>query len=343
MESAENRERPTPDNSQELAKSNLSKEETLKLLNDTIDRLERAIEGISQNRAPIPSSDSLATLLTTTRELADKVTPVAPPQPEPTPAPEVKVDSPSPSKDSPVTPANPVEVPVREESPLVKAQKRKSLGLIAICVAALAVAIVAIFQIWLPRQEVISSLPPVTEPTVTEVGEPSAEPTVTPVEDAQGIANNLEPVEELPNDSEPVTQSLPPVLESPGKPTNVKVVAIEPKLNFTPEQTLVAAIVNKVTKAIADYPSELIDSVMVDLPQNNLKVNVSDEWYALDRSRQTKIAEKMLEQSRQLSFSKLELEDRSGTLVARNPVIGKNIIIVQHEREQLRDLEKQLN
>ena len=344
MESAENRELPTPDNkSNKQAQSSvsLSKEETLKLLNDTIDRLEQTIKGISQNRAPIPSPGSLDTLLTATQELANTVAPVAAPQQEPTPSLLADADSPPPTVDSPVTPPpSPVEVPPGEEaSTAVKANKRKSLGIIAICVAAVAIAVVAVFQIWLPRQEAISSLPSVAEPTVTEAEEPSSEPTVTlPVEGSNGVLSDSEPtVGELPNESEPAKDSLPPVLESPGKAKNLKMVTIEPELNFTPEQTLIAAVASKAASSIADYPPELIDSVEVDLPQNNVKVRVSDEWYALDESRQTKIAEKMLAKSRQLSFSKLELEDRSGTLVARNPVVGNKIIILQHERKELED------
>ena len=344
MESAENRELPTPDNKSNKQTENsdsLSREETLKLLNDTIDRLEQTIKGISQNRAPIPSPDSLDTLLTTTQELANTVAPVAAPQKEPTPSPETDANSSPPTVDSPVIPPpSPVGVPQSEEaSAAVKAQKRKSLSLIAICVAAVAIAVVAVFQIWLPRQEAISSLPPVAEPTVTEVEEPSSEPTVTlPAEESNGVTDDLEPtVVELPKESEPAKDLLPPVLESPGKVKNLKMVTIEPELNFTPEQTLVAAVATKAASSIADYPPELIDSVEVDLSQNNVKVRVSDEWYALDESRQTKIAEKMLAKSRQLSFSKLELEDRSGTLVARNPVIGDKIIILQHEREELGD------
>ena len=69
MESAENREKPIPDNEPEDNNDpSLSKIETIALLNDSIDRLEQTIKSLGENSAPIPSSDSINTLLNTTQE-----------------------------------------------------------------------------------------------------------------------------------------------------------------------------------------------------------------------------------------------------------------------------------
>ena len=75
MESAENQEQPIADNdSEDNQDSSFSKIETIALLNDSIDRLEQTIKSLSENSAPMPSSDSINTLLNTTQELADAVT-----------------------------------------------------------------------------------------------------------------------------------------------------------------------------------------------------------------------------------------------------------------------------
>ena len=353
MESAENRKQPMPNN--ELVKNNdvLSKTETIKLLNDSIDRLEQTLERISQDSATVPS-DSIKTLITTTQELADAVTPVTPPEPESLPETKIKpapIETPIETKSSPpkatTPPANKIE-----QLTTVKAQKKKSLILITICVAAIAIAIVAVFQIWLPKQQsVISaseSIAPAPEPTITEtvpnlnsqldraLETPLLEP--TKLDDSQ---SDIEPiVVDLPSAAEPTVESetiaetIPPDLESPGRAKNLKIVAIEPKVSFTPEQTLIGALQSKVANLTQDYPSEAIAEVRVDVPQSSLAVEVTDSWYELQEPEQTKLANEMLKRSRQLGYTKLELKDAEGTLVARNPVIGEEIVILQNSKDE---------
>lgn len=331
MESAENQEQLRSSNDNDRVEQNsdsLSRTETIKLLNDSIDRLEQTVAEISKNRT-LPSARSIETLSTTTQELIAAVTP----QKEPPPVTEITTQPQptTPQPESPFTVKSPVDPQQPVAKPVVKAQRKKSLSIIAICIAAIAVAIVAVFQIWLPRQEAsqLSNIDSVAEPTVTEIGEVnSPESTIAETQ----LDNSLDTVEptvvELPSDSEP-HQPIPPDLESPGREKNLKLVAIEPNLDFTPEQTLVAALGTKVAALTQKYPSELFDLIEVDLPQNSLTVNVTDDWYDLDPSRQAKLANEMLDRSRQLNFAKLKLQDRQGTLVARNPVIGDRIIIVQ--------------
>ena len=347
MESADNRKQPMPNNDV------LSKTETLKLLNDSIDRLEQTIERINQDSATVPS-DSIKTLITTTQELADAVTPVTPPEPE-SPLPEAKIEpapieTPIETKSAPpkakTPPANNIE-----QLTTVKAQKKKSLILITICVAAIAIAIVAVFQIWLPKQQpVISaseSIAPAPEPTITETIDSDSQidrALETPLLEPTQLADpqsDIEPVVvELPGAAEPTVESetiaevIPPDLESPGRTKNLKIVAIEPKISFTPEQTLIAALQSKVANLTQDYSSEAIALVRVDVPQSSLAVEVTDSWYELGESEQTKLANKMLKRSRQLGYTKLELKDDAGTLVARNPVIGEEIVILQNSKYQ---------
>ena len=361
MASADNREQPIlSDENQEIQDSALSKAETIALLNASIDRLEQTIAKIGQNRT-LPSYESLNTLSTTTQELVNAVTLVATPETEPERSPEALTEPeliPQTTSPKPKTPAADLKQPKAEQTappqtktpsadlkqPVAK-QKQRSLSIIAICVAAIAIAIVVIFQIWLPRQETpISSSSvtqpiadePIIEPTVTDDEPNSLKPIEAPIVEPQqnNALEDTEPtVVEIPQDSEPVTEVIPENLESPGKAKNLKVVAIEPELNFTPEQNLIAALKTKIGNLTQKYPPELIELVEVDVPQSSLTVNISDNWYELDESRQIKLASEMLKQSRQLDFAKLKLQDRTGTLVARNPVIGDSIIILQNSKE----------
>ena len=359
MASADNQEQPiSSNNDRETQNNTLSRAETIALLNASIDRLEQTIAKIGQNRT-LPSSESLNTLSTTTQELVNAVTLVATPETEPerspealtepelipqttspkpkTPSADSKQPTPQPASPKPKTPSPDLKQPVAK-------QKQRSLSIIAICVAAIAIAIVVIFQIWLPRQETpISSSSvtqpiadePIIEPTVTDDEPNSLKPIEAPIVEPQ--QNNIEDTEptvvEIPQDSESVAEVIPENLESPGKAKDLKVVAIEPELNFTPEQNLIAALKTKIGNLTKKYPPELIELVEVDVPQSSLTVNISDNWYELDESRQTKLASEMLKQSRQLDFAKLKLQDRTGTLVARNPVIGDRIIILQNSKE----------
>ena len=337
MESAENQPIPSsqPEKTQEL-----SKIETIKLLNDSIDKLEQAIKNLSEDSAKLPSSDSINSLLTTTQELADTVA-TPPPKPVIPPAPQPVATSPVP----PVQPATLTGVKTdtqpkaSQPKPKVTSKRQKNLVSIVLGVTAIAIAVVTIFWLWLPDQTVITSeliLEPTTE-VATNIDD--AEPTVSTVSEPQIQDDTVEVIDRVPGrqtdgDTPTIEISdtvIPQELESPGKAENLKIATVKPDLVFTPEQTLVAALPNRISQAIKDY-TDLVEAIEVNLPQSRLSVKITDDWYSLDEARQDKLAGKMLERSRQLDFNKLELKDSTGTLVARSPVIGDRIIILESTR-----------
>ena len=347
MESAENREEPIRVNraEQKLSDStSLSKTETLRLLNDSIDRLKQTIEKINDNSASsLPPSDSINTLLTTTGKLADAVAASVVPKPLPV-APETSLTE--------ATTSVPTQVKNQQQSPTIKTpstkekqtvtkvQKKKNLGLIVIGVTAIAIAIVTVFWLWLPSQQATVSSTSTSEPSVTELITESdnraRSALETPIINPDYSNDSDEIAVEMPADTEPISEEplerlIPQDLESPGRAKNLKILTIEPELNFTPEQTLIAALPTKITELTKDY-AELINSIEVDLPKSSLLVKVTDDWYQLNETRQNNLANQMLERSRKLDFSKLELKDPTGKLVARNPVIGDGIIIIQSDR-----------
>jgi hypothetical protein len=348
MESADNREQPT-------ASNKLSKIETLKLLNDSIDELEEVIESINASASNnLPPATAMNTLVATTKKLATAVTnpptvtptPVAPP-PLATPLQEAVSSSPEAIKTKPLA-AKASQIPN-------KASKNKTLGLIGIGISAIAVIIVAVFWLWLPKHPMGFSANPqsidtedteiVTTTTTDEINPEATEiretPPISPEQIPTEIPSNTNTSEEsLTADGEnlelesPAEIPIPQDIVSPGRPKDLKVTIIEPEqLQLTPEQTLVAALQTKVAEILKDYPEDLLNSVEVDFGQHSLVVKVSDLWYKLNESRQTKLANQILERSRKLNLTKLELNDIGGTLVARSPVVGNQVIILQTTKE----------
>jgi hypothetical protein len=359
MESAENQTQPSLGAKPESnVKPPLSKTETIALLNDSIDRLEETIKKISQDSAQIPSSDSINTLLTTTQELADAVTPVS----------AVKVDTPKSTAGSTTqqttsrvqkppaiqnknnqntnrTPSAKTSIPKAKKT---IAKKKSNIGLIVIGVTV--IAIVTVFWLWKPP--LVANLFPKAEPIPTEIGVnldtiPEKSPVAPSIDSPENLNNSNNSdnttTSDFPAEIEPIAEPIddvvktiiPPELTSPGKPKKLKIVKIQPELNFTPEQNLIAALQTKLEELAQAYPRELIQDIKVNLSDSNLLVEVTDDWYALDELGQNSLGKEMLQRSRAFGFDKLELKDKTGTLIARNPIIGENIIILQSKKQQL--------
>ena len=105
---------------------------------------------------------------------------------------------------------------------------------------------------------------------------------------------------------------------------------------LTPEQTLVGIIENQITQVTSHFnedtkdqtfSSKLIQSVQADFASSTLTLKISDDWYSLEKLRQDKLAADILKRSKELDFTHLEITDSENKLVARNPIVGKEMII----------------
>ena len=128
----------------------------------------------------------------------------------------------------------------------------------------------------------------------------------------------------------PNTIDAPPELTAPEPPQPVEEVPPPPQ-DLTPEQGLIAAIQNQVAETTDQYGNGLIQSIEVNFPGSRLIVKVSDGWYELKESQQNKLADEILRRSNELDFSKLEITDLEGTLLARSPVVGPNMVILKRQ------------
>jgi hypothetical protein len=100
-----------------------------------------------------------------------------------------------------------------------------------------------------------------------------------------------------------------------------------PAVQLTPEQVLIAAIENQVAQISDRIASGLIKSIQANFRTSNLTVKISDDWYTLAETQQDKLAADILQRSQELDFTHLEVVDFQDRLIARNPVVGNEMII----------------
>jgi hypothetical protein len=128
--------------------------------------------------------------------------------------------------------------------------------------------------------------------------------------------------------SEPISakfKSKLPDLVAPEKPQPVEIIPPPP---LTPEQTLIAAIQNQVAEITNRLGGGLVESVQANFYSSSLTVKVAEDWYKLSEVEQNQLATKMWKEANSLDFSKLEIANREGKLIARSPVVGSEMIIL---------------
>ncbi|BAZ09732.1 hypothetical protein NIES4071_15420 [Calothrix sp. NIES-4071] len=209
------------------------------------------------------------------------------------------------------------------------------------------IAFVVVIAVWTtssltnkpPSQ--VATVPPEPQP-VTVTPEPVPTPLVepTPLPTVEETPPSI--VEATPEPTPQPTISETPVAELTPEPTPqptisetpiaevTKEAAPTPTPQFiplTPEQTLIAAIENRVTQVSNNTFSGIVKSIKANFRSSSLIVTISDDWYTLKKSQQDKLAAEMFQRSQELDFTHLEIFDSQDKLVARNPVVGNEMII----------------
>jgi hypothetical protein len=144
------------------------------------------------------------------------------------------------------------------------------------------------------------------------------------------------PVPGLAPKADSVLTSEPPSESSELKP-EPSPVAVEPEppepqpepIEPTPEQSLIASIQAQLTEISNRYTTALVQSVQPDFRRSRLTVRVSDSWYQLSPQQQNELGDQWWARSQELDFSQSYVTDASGTVVARNPVIGSSMVILK--------------
>ncbi|MGB3513074.1 MAG: hypothetical protein WBA93_28445 [Microcoleaceae cyanobacterium] len=119
-----------------------------------------------------------------------------------------------------------------------------------------------------------------------------------------------------------------PELASYGAPEVVELTT-PPLLTLTPEQFLIDTIRNQIGDLINQYGAGVIESLQADFPTSLLTVELSDKWYDLNPEEQDKLANQMFQQANDLDFSKLQIINSQGRMMARSSVISSDMIILE--------------
>ncbi|MBL1173925.1 hypothetical protein [Pantanalinema sp. GBBB05] len=178
----------------------------------------------------------------------------------------------------------------------------------------------------LPSPEVtpIPAIPPATEPPPTP--EPVIEP--SPIVEASPLAApEPSPVVPEPESRPPETDT--PETAAPIAETPAPAIEPEPPPPLTPEQQLVALIQTEVTKLSDPYQSGLVQAVQPNYRSSRLVIQLSQQWNDLNPTQQHELANQLLRQAQELNFSKLEVTDLAGKILARSPVVGTDMVIIR--------------
>ncbi|MEH2267524.1 MAG: hypothetical protein V7K68_03680 [Nostoc sp.] len=160
-----------------------------------------------------------------------------------------------------------------------------------------------------PVEEVPIPIPTITTPPELTAPEPQPPEEITPPPEVQTTSPTPEP------EPEPIPTPTP-----------------TPIIELTPEQALIAAIENQVAEISDRVASGLIKSIQANFRTSNLTVKISNDWYTLNESQQDKLAAEILQRSQELDFTHLEIIDSQNRLIARNPVVGTEIVIFKRQR-----------
>ncbi|PMB14608.1 hypothetical protein CEN47_28050 [Fischerella thermalis CCMEE 5319] len=184
-----------------------------------------------------------------------------------------------------------------------------------------AIAIFAVILVWatstiFPGKPTEIATTPPTSPTPLTSPSPTEEPTVA----------------ETPPPEEEPTPPPEPEPEPEVTPTPTPTITNQPAtVVLTPEQILIATIENQVAEVSDRFASGLIKSIQANFLTSNLDIKISDDWYTLSESEQNKLAAEILQRSQELDFTHLEISDSQNRLVARNPVVGSEMVIFRRQ------------
>jgi hypothetical protein len=156
-------------------------------------------------------------------------------------------------------------------------------------------------------------------------------PTATPLSQRPMRPLNTQPSPQTAPVIKPTPKPSPVAIASP-KPSPAA-APVKPPTTIASKPAIpsldLAAIQTQLSGAIAGLGDNLINSVQAQEATHKLSVALGESWTELNASDQTQVAQNLLEKAQQLKFNKLELRDNSGELVARSPLIGKEVIILK--------------
>ncbi|MFM1841408.1 MAG: hypothetical protein RLZZ490_139 [Cyanobacteriota bacterium] len=121
---------------------------------------------------------------------------------------------------------------------------------------------------------------------------------------------------------------LPPVLEAPAPPTAIAVDPL-PEAPLTPEQSLLSVIQQELVDLEGLYPPQLIQRIEPNFLASRLTLTIGTNWDQLSAQQQQNLLDTLWQRAQKLSFTQLRLYSPDGDLIARSPVVGQAMVVLQ--------------
>lgn len=169
----------------------------------------------------------------------------------------------------------------------------------------------------------------------------SAKPVKPTIAQRPVIDSPTQPNPAFPSDlttSEPEVVSGEPAPEIGASPESETPIAVapepspEPEIELTPEQKLIASVEQEVYAVSDQFIGGLVLSVQPNFERGRLVVKLSPDWFRFNPEQQDRFANDLWQRSQPLNFTRLEIRDPNGELLARNPIVGTAMVILKRKQ-----------
>ena len=105
---------------------------------------------------------------------------------------------------------------------------------------------------------------------------------------------------------------------------------VEPEdINYEVKEKLPESIANQFLQIANDYAENLIYLIIPYYKSNSMTIVVNNNWQEIESKKQEELSAKMLKKAKSIDFYRFQIKDRKGKLLARNPAIGDQIILLK--------------
>ncbi len=145
-------------------------------------------------------------------------------------------------------------------------------------------------------------------------------PTTTPVE----VPPTAAPTDPAPVTAAPAAEPDAAIAAEPSELPKASEPTLDPA-----ERDRIAAIQTQLADGSLNYGANLLKSVQADFNHNRLTANLSTGWYSLAAAEQDALANDLRQRAAAMEFGTLELRSPTNVLLARSPVVGHQMVILQ--------------
>lgn len=150
--------------------------------------------------------------------------------------------------------------------------------------------------------------------------EPKNEENLDKIREEKPLENELKEEEKITNISEEL---------NPENEENLETIIPISEPELTPEQNLIVSIKKEILAVTNEYADGLILTIEANFNSGYLTINIDDNWYEINESKQDLLAQEIFKQAQILDFYKLNIKDTKGNLIARSPIVGNEMIIMR--------------